>query len=43
MKLTNRTQGIFIEINNGLQIRMIKIHEESGIKLWNYRKQYNIL
>jgi len=34
MKLTNKTEGIFIETNNGLQIRLMKIcDKELGIKL----------
>jgi hypothetical protein len=34
MKLTNKTEEIFIETNNGLQIRLMKIHnKEPGIKL----------
>jgi hypothetical protein len=44
MKLTNNIEGIFIEIYNGLQIRIMKIFDkESGIELWNYRNQYNLL
>jgi hypothetical protein len=34
MKLTNEIKGIFIQINNGLQIKIMKIYDkESGIKL----------
>jgi len=34
MKLTNKTKGIFIEIDNVLHIKIMKIYDkETGIKL----------